>query len=160
MRCRTVCRVMMEVIVKTEDFDEKQEAELDAFEQRQMRSFERGKRLVWLIAGVNILFDLINIFVSNDFQIVQFAVHVALSAALVYGVTWVRYLYAVAGILTVIVTILALPGLVSLMQVSAVSGIYIAVLILTVCYSATSAVILLFSKSVKEYMYRTKSERL
>ena len=142
----------MEVIVKTEDFDEKQEAELDAFEQRQMRSFERGKRLVWLIAGVNILFDLINIFVSNDFQIVQFAVHVALSAALVYGVTWVRYLYAVAGILTVIVTILALPGLVSLMQVSAVSGIYIAVLILTVCYSATSAVILLFSKSVKEYM--------
>jgi hypothetical protein len=151
---------MMEVIVKTEDFDEKQEAELDAFEQRQMRSFERGKRLVWLIAGVNILFDLINIFVSNDFQIVQFAVHVALSAALVYGVTWVRYLYAVAGILTVIVTILALPGLVSLMQVSAVSGIYIAVLILTVCYSATSAVILLFSKSVKEYMYRKKSERL
>ncbi len=150
----------MEVIVKTEDFDEKQEAELDAFEQRQMRSFERGKRLVWLIAGVNILFDLINIFVSNDFQIVQFAVHVALSAALVYGVTWVRYLYAVAGILTVIVTILALPGLVSLMQVSAVSGIYIAVLILTVCYSATSAVILLFSKSVKEYMYRKKSERL
>jgi len=146
--------------VKTEDFDEKQEAELDAFEQRQMRSFERGKRLVWLIAGVNILFDLINIFVSNDFQIVQFAVHVALSAALVYGVTWVRYLYAVAGILTVIVTILALPGLVSLMQVSAVSGIYIAVLILTVCYSATSAVILLFSKSVKEYMYRKKSERL
>ncbi len=114
----------------------------------------------WLIAGVNILFDLINIFVSNDFQIVQFAVHVALSAALVYGVTWVRYLYAVAGILTVIVTILALPGLVSLMQVSAVSGIYIAVLILTVCYSATSAVILLFSKSVKEYMYRKKSERL
>lgn len=151
---------MMEAIVKTEDFDEKQEAELDAFEQRQMRSFERGKRLVWLIAGVNILFDLINIFVSNDFQIVQFAVHVALSAALVYGVTWVRYLYAVAGILTVIVTILALPGLVSLMQVSAVSGIYIAVLILTVCYSATSAVILLFSKSVKEYMYRKKSERL
>lgn len=150
----------MEVIVKTEDFDEKQEAELDAFEQRQMRSFERGKRLVWLIAGVNILFDLINIFVSYDFQIVQFAVHVALSAALVYGVTWVRYLYAVAGILTVIVTILALPGLVSLMQVSAVSGIYIAVLILTVCYSATSAVILLFSKSVKEYMYRKKSERL
>lgn len=146
--------------MKTEDFDEKQEAELDAFEQRQMRSFERGKRLVWLIAGVNILFDLINIFVSNDFQIVQFAVHVALSAALVYGVTWVRYLYAVAGILTVIVTILALPGLVSLMQVSAVSGIYIAVLILTVWYSATSAVILLFSKSVKEYMYRKKSERL
>lgn len=146
--------------MKTEDFDEKQEAELDAFEQRQMRSFERGKRLVWLIAGVNILFDLINIFVSYDFQIVQFAVHVALSAALVYGVTWVRYLYAVAGILTVIVTILALPGLVSLMQVSAVSGIYIAVLILTVCYSATSAVILLFSKSVKEYMYRKKSERL
>ena len=83
-----------------------------------------------------------------------------MSAALVYGVTWVRYLYAVAGILTVIVTILALPGLVSLMQVSAVSGIYIAVLILTVCYSATSAVILLFSKSVKEYMYRKKSERL
>lgn len=151
---------MMEVIVKTEDFDEKQEAELDAFEQRQMRSFERGKRLIWLIAGINILFDLINIFVSNDFQIVQFAVHVALSAALVYGVTWVRYLYAVAGILTVIVTILALPGLVSLMQVSAVSGIYIAVLILTVCYSAASAVILLFSKSVKEYMYRKKSERL
>ena len=146
--------------MKTEDFDEKQEAELDAFEQRQMRSFERGKRLGWLIAGGNILFDLINIFVSNDFQIVQFAVHVALSAALVYGVTWVRYLYAVAGILTVIVTILALPGLVSLMQVSAVSGIYIAVLILTVCYSATSAVILLFSKSVKEYMYRKKSERL
>ncbi len=66
MRCRTVCRVMMEVIVKTEDFDEKQEAELDAFEQRQMRSFERGKRSIFCLTLSIFLFQMI--FRSSSLQ--------------------------------------------------------------------------------------------
>ncbi|MDE7418419.1 MAG: hypothetical protein K2N44_19295 [Lachnospiraceae bacterium] len=142
-----------------EDLDEKQQAELDEFDERQERSYERGRKLVYLIAGINILSDIVLIFISQEFQFIKFVIHVALSVALIYGVTWVRYLYIVSGILTILVTIMALPELVSLIRLSAVSGIYVLVLVLTACYAVAMVVILLFSNGVKEYMYRKKSER-
>lgn len=142
------------------DIMEKQEAELDSFEEKQRRNFERGRLLVYLIAGVNILFDIITILITREFEFLKFVIHIALSVALIYGVTWVRYLYAVFGILTVVVSIMALPGLVGLLQGVTGKGLVVAVLVLTVVYSAVSSVILLFSKSVKEYMYTKKSERL
>lgn len=146
--------------MKVKDIMEKQEAELDSFEEKQRRNFERGRLLVYLIAGMNILFDIITILITREFEFLKFVIHVALSVALVYGVTWVRYLYAVSGILTVVVSIMALPGLMGLLQGVTGKGLVVAVLMLTVAYSAASSVILLFSKSVKEYMYTKKSERL
>lgn len=146
--------------MKVKDITEKQEAELDSFEEKQRRNFERGRLLVYLIAGMNILFDIITILITREFEFLKFVIHVALSVALVYGVTWVRYLYAVSGILTVVVSIMALPGLMGLLQGVTGKGLVVAVLMLTVAYSAASSVILLFSKSVKEYMYTKKSERL
>lgn len=146
--------------MKVKDIMEKQEAELDSFEEKQRRNFERGRLLVYLIAGMNILFDIITILITQEFEFLKFVIHVALSVALVYGVTWVRYLYAVSGILTVVVSIMALPGLMGLLQGVTGKGLVVAVLMLTVAYSAASSVILLFSKSVKEYMYTKKSERL
>lgn len=146
--------------MKVKDIMEKQEAELDSFEEKQRRNFERGRLLVYLIAGVNILFDIITILITREFEFLKFVIHIALSVALIYGVTWVRYLYAVFGILTVVVSIMALPGLVGLLQGVTGKGLVVAVLVLTVVYSAVSSVILLFSKSVKEYMYTKKSERL
>lgn len=146
--------------MKVKDIMEKQEAELDSFEEKQRWNFERGRLLVYLIAGMNILFDIITILITREFEFLKFVIHVALSVALVYGVTWVRYLYAVSGILTVVVSIMALPGLMGLLQGVTGKGLVVAVLMLTVAYSAASSVILLFSKSVKEYMYTKKSERL
>lgn len=143
-----------------EELEEKQETGLDEFEERQRRSFARGKLLVYLIVGINIFFDIITILISHEFQFGKFVLHVALSAALVFGVSWVRYLYAISGILTIVAVIMALPELIGLLQFSAGSGWLVFVLILTVGYSAVSAGILLFSKSVQEYMYKKKSERL
>ncbi len=153
-------RIMGGQKVNVDVITEKQEAELDSFEEKQRRSFERGRLLVYLIVGINILFDIIMIVILREFEFLKFVVHVALSVALIYGVTWVRYLYAIAGILTVVVSILALPSLVVLSQIAPGTGFIVAVLVLAVVYSAASSFILLFSKSVKEYMYTKKSERL
>lgn len=141
------------------EFDEKQQAELEDFEERQRRSYERGKRLVYLIAGLNLLSDIVSIFLSHDFNLFNLIIHSALSIALIYGVTWVRYLYVVSGILTVWFTLMALPELVSLMQFSADSGFYLLMLLLIAGYALVMVLILLFNKNVKEYMYRKKSER-
>lgn len=146
--------------MKTEEFQEKQETELDAFEERQRRCVERGKWMVYLIVGINILFDVITIFISHEFEFLKLVVHAALSAALIYGVTWVRYLYAISGIWTVVLSVIALPSLVSLLQGVKGTGLLVALLILTIGYCAVSSVMLLFSKSIKEYMYMKKSERL
>ena len=145
--------------METEDFDEKQQAELDAFEEKQRRSYEMGKKIVYLIAGINILFDIITIFISHEFNFTKFLIHTALAIALIYGVTWVRYLYAVSGILTIVLIIMALPAVIKLLHFSAVSRINLLVLILAICYSAVSPVVLICSKSVKDYMYTKKSER-
>lgn len=145
--------------METEKLDQKQDAELESFEEQRRRSFERGKTLVWLIAGINILFDIITILISHEFQLIKLVIHVALSAALVYGVAWVRYLYAAVGILTVVVSVLALPEMIRLLHAVPGSGPIAAVLVVTVGYSAATAVILLFCKSVQEYMYGKQSER-
>lgn len=146
--------------VKVEDITEKQEAGLDSFEKKQRRSFERGRLLVCLIVGMNILFGIITILILREFEFLKFVVHVALSAALIYGVTWVRYLYAISGILTVVVSIWALPSLIGLSQVAPGTGFIGTVLVLIGVCSAMSSAILLFSENVKEYMYTKKSERL
>lgn len=146
--------------MRAEESDEKQEAELDEFDDRQRRSFERGRMLVYLIVGVNLLFDIITIFITHEFEFLKFVVHVALSVALLYGVAWVRYLYAASGILTVVVSVMALPGLVSILNGSAGAVIIVVLLLPITAFSAATAVILLFNKSVQEYMYRKKSERL
>lgn len=145
--------------MKTEDLYEKQDAELDQFAETQRRIFKRGKLLVYLIAGINILSDIINIYISREFHLIEFVIHVALAAALIYGITWVRYLYAVVGVLTILSIIPALPELVRLIHMSAISGVYILILMLPICFIAASAMILIFSKSVKEYMYTKNSER-
>ncbi|MDE6220931.1 MAG: hypothetical protein K2G51_10990 [Lachnospiraceae bacterium] len=145
--------------MEEEVFNEKQQAELEEFEESQRRSYESGKRLVYLIAGLNLLLDIVSIFISHDFKLFNFIIHCALSIALIYGVTWVRYLYIVSGILTIWVTLIALPELVSLVQVSAGSGFYLLMLLLTAGYALAMVIILLFNKNVKEYLYRKKSER-
>lgn len=146
--------------MKVKDIMEKQEAELDSFEEKQRRNFERGRLLVYLIAGINILFDIITILITREFQFIKFIIHVALSVALIYGVTWVRYLYAISGILAVVVSIMALPGVIGLLRGATGAAPVVVMLVLIVFFSAASSVILLFSKSVKEYMYTKKSERL
>lgn len=145
--------------METGDFNEKQQVELDEFEEKQRRSYEMGKKIVYLIAGINILFDIITIFISHEFDFIKILIHTALAIALIYGVTWVRYLYAVSGILTILLIIMTLPEVIELLHFSAISGINLLVLILAICYSAVSPVVLICSKSVKEYMYSKKSER-
>lgn len=145
--------------MNTEDFNEKQEADLDQYAERQRRSFQRGKLLVYLIAGINILFDIILIFITREIHLIEFVIHIALAAALIYGITWVRYLYAAAGVLTILSIIPALPELVRLIHLSAVRGGYVLILMLPICFSAASAMILIFSESVKEYMYTKNSQR-
>lgn len=131
-----------------------QEAELEEFEARQRRMYERGKILVYLIVGVNIFFSIITPFFSGEFKPGRFAVHLVLNICLICGFSWVRYLYIAGGILTVLAVIVAIPQLPPLALLPAA---YILILVLVVLDSIVSTVLLIFSKSIKEYLYQRRA---
>lgn len=133
--------------------DAGQEAELGEFEARQRRMYERGKILVYLIAGVNILFDIITPFLSGEFKPGRSAVHLLLNIALICGFSWARYLNIAGGILSILMVIMALPQLLQLPQVPVGP---VLVLVLVTLYCIVSTALLIFSKSIKEYLYQRR----
>lgn len=129
------------------------DAEMEQFEARQEKLYRTGKLLVYSIVGVNIFCDILTFFMGS-LKLTHFAVHLLLSALLIYGFSWVRYLYIAGGILSVVVVIMAIPGLMSLGPLPVP---YVLILALLVLYGIASTVLLLFSKSIKEYMYQRKN---
>lgn len=134
--------------------DAGQEAELEEFEARQRRMYERGKILVYLIAGVDILFSIITPFLSGEFKPGRFAVHLLLSIGLICGFSWVRYLNIAGGILSILMVIMAIPQLLQLPQVPVGP---VLVLVLVTLYCIVSTALLIFSKSIKEYLYQRRA---
>lgn len=134
--------------------DAGQEAEMAQFEARQRRMYERGKILVYLIAGVNIFFSVITPFFSGEFKPIRLAVHLVLNICLICGFSWVRYLYIAGGILSVLAVIVAIPQLPPLALLPAA---YILILVLVVICDIVMTVLLIFSKSIKEYLYQRRA---
>lgn len=131
-----------------------QDAEMAEFEARQRRMYERGRVLVYLIAGVNILFSAITPLISGEFNLVRLVVHLLLNIALICGFSWVRYLYIAGGVLSILMVLMSLPQLSQLTQVPVGP---VVVLVLVTLFSIVSTALLIFSKSIKEYMYQRRT---
>ena len=134
-------------------FDAEKRAELEQFEARQKKQYRTGKILVYLIAGIHILFRIVSWLVS-DFKPLGFVVTFLLAAGLVCGVSWVRYLYIVGDVLSILLMIVVISYFVSNELLSPVLVLILAVMAL---YLIVELVLMIMSKSIKEYMYRRKN---
>ena len=128
---------------------EKQQA-LEALEKKQNRLYIQGKIIVFVIAILNIVSAAASVFI--DLNLITLIVQIALSIALLCGVSWVRYFFAIGAGLS---AFLSLYLLCVYMDFSVHLGIAI-YLMITMIYSIVSCVVLLVSKSVSEFLYVQK----
>ena len=136
--------------------EEETQKDWGAFEEKQTRMYEKGKKLVYLIGGVNILFSVLS-FLMN-FNLISLCINVALAIALVCGVTWVRYFYVVTGAINVLILVVVLFQVdYSNLHISGLAWFRVLYLVVSIVYLVATPIILLRSKSVEEFLYRQKN---
>ena len=120
---------------------------LEQFEKEQERLYLQGKRIVYVIAIINIIGAVVSAFIRFNF--VTLIVQIELSLALLFGVPWVKYLFAVG---------LGLSGFLTLylllehIDFSSQLGMVI-YLVFSLLYFIVSCIVLFTSKSVSEFLY-------
>ena len=116
------------------------------YEINQQRRYQTGKVIVWVIAMINIVGSIVN-FVLMLTGFFNLLVQIAFSIALICGVAWVRYLFAIGA---------AIGAVVVLITIGYVMQGHMGLAIFLLAYGAYSVIcsILLFAnKSVSEFLY-------
>jgi hypothetical protein len=122
------------------------------FHKKQQRNYMVGKIIVITIATINALLSLMSFFI--DFDYISLVIQIILIIALLYGVVWVRYLFAIGSMFSVYFMLKLLTNGFTVMFTSAYIIIF-AVLFLT--YSIISCILLFTSKSVSTFLYKQKN---
>ena len=135
---------------------EKQQA-IEDFEAKQNRRYKRGKALVFVIAGINIIFAISSVILN--FNLIKLGIQIALSIALCCGITWVKYLFAIRSAIDAFSSLFLLLG--GVMDISSSNpkyvGYFVVYLVLALCYSIASTVLLFTSKDISEFLYSQKN---
>ena len=129
---------------------EQKEQMFKEFETKQAKRLRTGKIIVNTIASVNIV---MTIFHSTliSFNLFQLISQIVLSFALMFGVAWVRYLFAVGAALGAMLILYILTvGAYFLSPALIIFSIVVA------AYGIICSVLLFTSKCVSEYMYAVK----
>jgi DNA-binding transcriptional MerR regulator len=130
------------------------------FLDRQQRLYERGRVLVWLIAGINVALTLVSCFLGAGRGWLSVIIQTILSIALAMGVRWVQYLFIVGAGLGAAVGIwtiasLAVEGELTLLLADQPFLIFL--LIFQLIEAISAGWILLKSESVREFLYRQRN---
>ena len=124
--------------------------EIENFRKKQARQYRVGGSIVFAIAALNVLFSLISAML--EFRLVVLIFQIGLSVALFAGVVWVRYLFVVGAVLHIII------GMNWFAQGLAANrpAEFIALVVIEMVVAGISALLLLFSPAVKEFLYEQK----
>ncbi len=125
---------------------------LDELEKNQNRLYKQGKIIVSVIAISNIIGAVVSAFVN--FNLLLLIVQIILTIALICGVSWVRYLFAVSAGLN---SFLSLSLLFGYLDFQAVNPAVVTYIVLLLVYSIASCVVLFASKAVSEFLYTQKN---
>ncbi len=129
---------------------EEREQEYNRYLARQERQYTMGRAIVFSIASINVIFAILSAF--TDFRFFSLIIQVAMSIALFAGVTWVRYLFVIGSALSILLSFMVIAGYAAEMPWG--------VLLLTVIqmgFSAGSAILLLRSNAVSDFLYSQKN---
>ncbi len=116
----------------------------------------RGMILVAIVALINILTPTLQMIL--DFKLTTLLLFIAaalLSAGLFSGITWIRILFALTAGVSVLRNLFFLLG--GVIEFSNDSVWLIILLIIQIVYSVFACLTLLFSKPVKDFLYRRKN---
>lgn len=130
---------------------EEREREYENYLKRQKRQFATGKIIVFTIAGLNVANAIISAFV--DFNFISLIIQVAISIALVAGVTWIRYLFVIGAALSVFSNLMFLVGWDS----SYMTGGLAILIVIQIAYAAAACLLLLKSNAVSDFLYAQKN---
>lgn len=141
--------------------EEKRQA-FKQYEINQIKSYNRGRAIIIAIAAVNMIAALVYLIIPGSFwaDLISAFISVALSLALFFGVVWVRYLYAISFGVSAFKYFVAAYITVEEMLLGNIGQLgywLIAILVILIAYSIVSALLLLVSKSVSEFLYEQKN---
>lgn len=128
---------------------EEREQLVKDFEVRQRRQFQLGRLIVFGIAGLNVLFVLIAAYFQ--FNIISIVLNIAVSIALCFGVSWVRYLFIFSSALNVLRGLGVLIGAADVLTLPV--GLFIAALL---AYNVASCILLIKNQAVSDFLYAQK----
>ncbi len=115
-----------------------------------------GQIIVTVMAVLNLISPIFNMI--TDFSllsVIALVIAAAFSAGLLSGIPWVRYLFALGAALNAFYYFYLLLG--GGIELTADHILLILLFILQLVYSVTACLLLLFSKAVKEFLYRQKN---
>lgn len=130
--------------------DDEKDSIISDYEMKQKKLYRRGKLIVTTIAISNVVIEILgSVFVS--FNVIQLIVQIAFSIALYWGVRWVRWLFVIGSALNVFFALQMLYFFIDIGEsIPILLGV---ILILDVVYAVGTGVLLIFSKSVSEFLY-------
>lgn len=129
---------------------EQREQALREIEILQKKRVLIGKRIVFLIASINIVMTII--YAVMKFNLLLVIIQIVLSISLFFGVTWVRYFMAVVAALD------SLRSLLTLIVIVGNSPVWIIIfLFLFLAFNFSSCILLFTNKCVSEFLYFQKN---
>ena len=131
--------------------------ELEMFHVRKELQRRKGKVIVLTIATVNIVLTVISFLMSFDF--IMLIAQITWSVLLYKGFSWVRYIVGIGAVLAAF-----LSGLFVILYIFTPNGAkedYFIIVFYSIyfVYSLTSAILLLGSECVEEFLYNQKEDR-
>ncbi|MBE6885752.1 MAG: hypothetical protein E7486_02285 [Ruminococcaceae bacterium] len=135
------------------------EAEINQFlaedSIRRQELFQRGKIIVIVITVANLFVALLGFLV--DSELLSLLIQIALSAALLSGFSWVRYLFAVGAALSALGDLFVLLGGVDFSANPMMGVLFALLLVIDMAFCIVSSVLLFRSKAVTEYLYTKRN---
>ncbi len=124
-------------------------------EKRENRVLRRGKMLVYMIAIIHILLTVINN-IFGDFSLLNIAIQVALSIALVKGVRWVKCFFVVKAPLAICFFFYIFATIQEYDPMHIWMWGYI---FLCFAFEIASGALLAFHKGIREFLYEQYTKR-
>lgn len=124
---------------------------LEALDQSMQKQIKMGKIIVFTIGIISFISSLVLIFLHGFTFAVLTAVIIqaVFSCALISGVSWIRYLFAVSAFLNII------PSLKAVLEfINQPYPLALTLFILLTLYQTACGILLIFNKSVSEYIDR------
>ncbi len=138
-------------------YQDNEDPVLEEAETSQEKLHARGKTIVLIVAIVHILGAILSAIVQ--FNLVTLVVQIALAIALLCGVSWVRYLFAVNAGLSYLTSFYLLFIGTDFTAIPSVIGRFLlgAYLVISMLYSVAACVVLFKSKAVSEFLYAQRT---
>lgn len=130
---------------------ETREKEFKLYQEKEEKRYRMGRNIVVTIAAANVISTICGSFLQ--FNLFSLIVQIAVSIALVAGVSWIRYLFAFGSLLSIVLGFYILTS----GYAHQLSTLILAGVIIQIVFSLASAIFLFKSRCVSEFLYAQKN---